>query len=115
MFHKYQVNVTRIVDGDTVDVEIDLGFHTFKKERLRLWGINAPERRGSSRLAGTAATEHLSKLIEEHGPVYIETIRHRDADKQGKYGRYLAVIYGRDGLNLNRQMVENGHAVTEEY
>lgn len=103
----YRAKILRVVDGDTVDAEVDLGFHTKVTMKLRLYGINAPE---VGTAAGIEAKEVLKSQIE--GLVAtITTLR----DKQEKYGRYLAVIEtegGKDGakLNVNDWLVQNGYA-----
>jgi len=108
--YEYQVRITNVVDGDTIDAVIDLGCHVSIKERLRLFGINSPEPRGATSAAGHAATDHLIQLIDdaqELGPLFIRTKK----DSQGKYGRYLAVVYSHHGENLNECMIRDGHAV----
>jgi micrococcal nuclease len=114
-FFDYRIAISRVIDGDTVVAEIDLGFHVHIKEALRLFGINAPEMRGEERERGKAATAHFKELAAKFKSHRIRTIK----DKTGKYGRYLAVIYGEgeDGelVNLNMQMVKDGHAVEKNY
>ncbi len=87
----YKAEVTRIVDGDTVDVAIDLGFSVSTKTRLRLYGINAPESRTrdkKEKKRGLAAKARLKELIDQNdGWVYMQS------KEKGKYGRYLANIY----------------------
>jgi micrococcal nuclease len=107
----YDALVTRVVDGDTVDVEIDLGFGVVKKERLRLWGINTPEVRGEEREAGLVSDLEVRKKIAQRW-IVIDT-----TEGYGKFGRCLAVIYveqkNGDMLNLNQWLVDEGFA--EEY
>jgi len=111
---EYKAEVVRVIDGDTLVVKIDLGFHTFVEQTLRLYGINAPETRGSGltpdqRRRGTEAKEHLTALLRGCGPLTVRTLK----DRTGKYGRYLAVLYGRDefgAVDLNQKMVRDGHA-----
>jgi len=104
MYH-YSARQVRVIDGDTVDVEIDLGFSTFVKQRLRLYGINAPEKnRAASRGAGIAALQHLESLLCA-GPC--EVVTKKDATE--KYGRYLAELFV-NGENLNDRMVKDGFA-----
>jgi micrococcal nuclease len=122
-FRLYPATVTRIVDGDTVDVDISLGFYVKIHERLRLClsnggGINAPEPRGETRVAGKAATAHLVGLLKTHAPdgeITVRTFR----DRRGKYGRFLASIEvrGKSGgpIKLCDLMVAHGHAVEKEY
>ena len=105
--YEYKVNALRVIDGDTVEVTLELGFHICVTHKLRLLDINAPETRGKDRAAGIHASNHLRSLIQKHAPVIVRTHR----DKQGKYGRYLATIVGRDGRSLNEEMVLSGHAV----
>ena len=106
----YRATVTRVVDGDTVDVLIDLGLHVHVKTRLRLYGINAPEPRGVTAEAGKASTAHMVSLIAEHGRTLVVKT-HRD--KRGKYGRCLAELLAGD-VNLNDCMVRDGHAEVSE-
>lgn len=109
--YQYAARIERVIDGDTVVAVLDLGFAVSARHTLRLFGINAPEARGRTKPYGKAAKEHLTQLIDALGPVYVETRR----DKQGKYGRYLAVLRGAQGQDLNAQMVADGYAVTAEY
>jgi len=103
----YRGKVLKVVDGDTVDVQIDLGFALSFKQRFRLYAINAPELRGEHKEAGKKSKEFLKGLI--HGKdVLIRTYK----DRQGKYGRYLAYIYSYDDeVCINDVMVKEGHAV----
>ncbi|MBC8400051.1 MAG: thermonuclease family protein [Candidatus Marinimicrobia bacterium] len=110
----YRARVKSVYDGDTCTVDIDLGLRVWLKgEKLRLYGINAPELRGSERPEGLKSRDYLRSLIDGQD-VLIETYR----DKRGKYGRYLAVIYiDRQGawLNVNEELVKKGFAVFKEY
>ena len=110
---KYQSEILRVIDGDTVVARIVFGFNTSVKQTLRLHGINAPEVRGGTaddKRRGRSATAHLKKLIEHHKPIIVETIK----DRTGKYGRYLAILNGHganaEEVNLNFRMVCDGHA-----
>ena len=106
--------IVRVIDGDTVVADIDLGLHTWiHGERLRLARINTPEVRGEQRTAGLAARDYLAGLVLGK-EVYIHTIK----DTKEKYGRYLAEIgIERDGawFSVNDEMVLSGHAVYQEY
>lgn len=108
LYH-YKAIVTKVYDGDTITVDIDLGLHSWiKKERLRLADIDTPEIRGEERPDGLVAAEYLRKLLLGQ-EIVIETIK----DKKGKYGRYLAKVYlpVEDGyLNVNVHMVTEGLA-----
>jgi micrococcal nuclease len=115
-----RAKIVRLVDGDTVDVDIDLGMAITTRQRLRLYGINTPEVRGPEKQAGFAATDHLAKLlvtfkIEGEWDIVVKTYK----DKKGKYGRYLADLIGEDEggdeINLNERMVSDGHAVVAMY
>jgi micrococcal nuclease len=103
----YDCEIVRIVDGDTVDLVIDLGLSITTLQRCRLFGINAPEVRGPSRDAGKAATAHLTTLIDQSGSIQVATHK----DKQGKFGRYLATLLAEDGSDLNAKMITDGHAI----
>ncbi len=98
--------VERIVDGDTVDLWINLGFSTFVKKRVRLYGINTPESRTrdlEEKARGKAATRHMEGLLE-CGTCDL------DSHELGKYGRVLGTLWV-DGVDLNQKMIEDGHAV----
>ena len=104
--HEYKVNVLRVVDGDTVDVDIDLGFSAWlKKQRIRLYGIDTPETRTrdlDEKKYGKMATNFLSDTIKDAEVVALRTYK----DKKGKYGRILGEIIC-DGVNINQVMVGN--------
>lgn len=107
--YEYRAKVERVVDGDTVDVVVDLGFDVHVRQRLRLLGINAPEKTGPTREAGYAARDYLAELLGA-GPVTVST----STDAREKYGRYLAWIIA-GGVRVNQAMVEAGHAVRANY
>jgi micrococcal nuclease len=109
--YEYRAELIRVIDGDTVIVHVQLGFGISVIHTLRLHKINAMEIRGENREQGLEATEHLKKLINNHLPLTIKTIK----DSTGKYGRYLAILYDKNGCNLNLQMVNDGHAVSVDY
>jgi micrococcal nuclease len=109
--YQYRAKVVRIVDGDTIDVDLDLGFEIHYKVRIRFLGINAPESRTrdlEEKALGLAAKDFVSRwLLESAGnhPV-IET----SLDKKGKYGRVLGRILNDEGVCLNDVLIEEGHA-----
>ena len=106
MFEYRIKSVDRVVDGDTVDITVDLGFSIFHKVRVRLEGIDTPEVRTKDlreKAAGIAAADFLEQILEGVGQLTIKT------SKQGKYGRYLGTIY-KDGKNLNEVMIVEGYA-----
>src|SRR5690606_37397428 len=87
--YQYRAVITDVYDGDTVTADIDLGFRTWRHgERLRLYGIDAPEMRGADKAAGTAARDALRSMVLGK-EVIVCTIE----DRTGKYGRYLARIF----------------------
>lgn len=104
--YKYSdCRVERCVDGDTVDLWINLGFSTFVKKRVRLYGINTPESRTrdlEEKARGKAATAHIESLLEA-GRCDL------DSHELGKYGRVLGTLWV-DGVDINQQMIADGHA-----
>ena len=106
---EYKCKVTNVVDGDTVDVDIDLGFGVWlRDQRIRLYGIDTPESRTSDpseKLYGKAAAEFLKKWLDG-GDVTIKT--HKDG--RGKFGRILGELWVFD-TNINKKMIEEHHAV----
>lgn len=106
----YHATLVRTVDGDTVDVLLTLGFEIEHTVRLRLLGIDAPEKRGTTITQGKAAQAYLAELCESCKPLIIRTTR----DTTDKYGRYLAEIFGSKGENLNLMMIAAGHAIVSD-
>jgi micrococcal nuclease len=109
--YDYKVLTHRIVDGDTYDLTVDLGFHLTARIRVRLLGGDTPEVFGKAspeeRLAGRAASACALSFFEEHTHVYVNT------QKTGKYGRWLGSVRGRDpnfnAVNLLDYLREAGH------
>jgi len=110
--YKYKAVVVDVYDGDTVKVDIDLGFNlTFERTTLRLARINAPELRGSQRPEGLKSRDRLRDLVLNK-EIVIKTIK----DKKGKYGRYIAELIDiTTNKNINDQLVEEGLAVYKDY
>ncbi len=113
--YQYKAFVTKVYDGDTITVEIDLGFKTsVKGEKIRLSRINTPEVRGVSREEGLKSRDYLRTLILNK-EILLETIK----DKKGKYGRYLGELFfkqeNEEWLNINDHLVEEGFAEYKEY
>jgi len=103
-FFTYKAHVVNVVDGDTIDVILDLGFNLKHKIRLRLFGIDTPEIRTKDKkekAAGIISKEKVMELILDKD-VTVKTIK----DSQGKYGRYLAIVILEDNMNLNNYLVE---------
>ena len=116
--YQYKAIITKVIDGDTVDVDIDLGFSTvLKKQRVRFLGIDTPESRTRDLVEkkfGKASKKHLKGLLESADSLSL--ISH---DK-GKFGRILGEIIAHfdEGhpvyeteVNVNEQMIADGHAV----
>ena len=105
--YEYNVSITKVVDGDTVDVDIDLGFGmVYKKQRVRLMGIDTPESRTRDlveKLFGKASKKHLKELLSE-GNI---TLRSHD---KGKFGRILGELFIND-ISINQKMIDDHHAV----
>ena len=98
--------VVKVVDGDTVDIVIDLGFDLSKKERVRLAGIDCPESRTSDdeeKIMGNESKEYLKSRLESLVNVKVKT------EKDGKYGRMLGWLYDEQGC-INNDMVTRGYA-----
>lgn len=118
--YNYRCLIESVVDGDTVHAMVDLGFDQYKRMTIRLAGINAPE---MSTDAGILAKIHLVELVcqwDFSGPfqtnetlvaykwLNLNTIK----DHKEKYGRYLGTLFNGDySVNLNEQMIDDGHAV----
>jgi len=106
----YNAEVKKVVDGDTFDIIIDLGFDTLRKGRVRLYGVNAPESRTkdvAEKQKGLAAKEFTDQwLTRTNHKVKIETI----LNKNEKYGRVLAKVWDESGNCLNTDIVTAGLA-----
>lgn len=110
----YNATITRVYDGDTITVDLDLGFgFMMKKQTLRLAGINTPELNSSDereRFDAQRARDVVRKLCKDaEGKIQIRTIK----NKKGKYGRWLAILLV-DGLNVNDYLIEYGYAQVYE-
>ena len=109
------VEINRVVDGDTIDVTIDLGFDLSKKERVRVAGVDTPEKRTrdlEEKALGIDATNWLKEKLE--GAIDGEddlVIRTELVGGMGKYGRLLGWLYiGDSTVSLNEQMIDEGYA-----
>jgi len=110
--YDYKIDkVIKVVDGDTVDVRIDMGFSVKLEQRVRLYGINAPESRTrdkEEKKRGLAAKARIKELLKG-GDLRVET----RLDKRGKYGRVLGTFFVRtEGgeVDVNKSLVDEGHA-----
>lgn len=111
----YGARVLNVVDGDTVDLMIDLGFDIHHKIRVRLYGVNTPESRtkdAAEKEMGLKAKSFTKDWLDRHQWVFVNTI----PDKNDKYGRILAKIYSSDQVNdaktacLNTDIIQAGFA-----
>ena len=111
--YEYGCQVTRVVDGDTIDVDLDLGFDIIYKCRVRLYGIDTPEsrtRNKDEKVRGKLAAKFLQNAISNGENVILQT---QLKDSKGKFGRVLASVVV-DEININQQMVTNHLAVRYE-
>ena len=111
MYEYYVNEVTNVVDGDTIDVVIDLGFDILFKSRVRLAGIDTPESRTSDKaekVLGLEAKEYLKKHIKAAKKVVIRTEK---MDSSEKYGRILGWVYlDGESESINNKMINDGYA-----
>jgi len=108
LVYEYNCKVKRVVDGDTVDVLIDLGFDIAYASRVRLYGIDTPESRTrdkDEKARGLISKDFLKSWLDK-GSVVIRTRK----DKKGKFGRILGEMVV-DDININELMIEEHHAV----
>lgn len=105
--YNYKAKVVSVYDGDTIRVDIDLGFNIImRNETIRLYGINTPELRGDEKADGYASKDKLLELMPIGSDITITTIK----DTKEKYGRYLGIIYV-NSMNINEELVKTGFAV----
>ena len=110
--YEYKCKLIKVVDGDTVDAMIDLGFNTWVKKRIRLHGIDCPEVRTRNKIEkakGMAAKYKLEEILDESSGCF-NLVSHG----VGKYGRCIGEIRGANksvhGLTINETLVKEGHA-----
>jgi len=110
--YKYKAKIERVVDGDTIDIVIDLGFKITTNQRIRLAGINTPETYSVKKdtleyKKGMAAKNFVVQRIETNNfEAIVETSK-----TIGKYGRYIGTIWLEDSdISLNDELVQTGHA-----
>ena len=118
--YEYKAIISKVVDGDTIDATIDLGFKTWKKIRVRMEGINTPESRTrdlEEKKLGLAAKARLKEILEYNNNECVLKV-----SGVGKFGRALASVYvdtlsptsdktSITEINVNKQLIEEGHVV----
>ena len=109
--YEYKATIRRVVDGDTVDVTLDLGFNIMYNIRIRLLGIDTPESRTrdlEEKKRGLAAKDRVKELCPVGSSVILKTTK----DGRGKFGRILGEIFVSGVVqSINQLLVEEGHAV----
>ena len=112
--YEYRCTVVKIIDGDTVDVDIDLGFGIWMhKERIRLLGIDTPESRTrdkEEKKYGLAAKKYLAEMLNDEGVIVLKTKK----DAEGKFGRILGELWRTTDYadkSINQYLVDEHHAV----
>ena len=106
MSYAYEhVEVLRVLDGDTVELRIDMGNSIHWTGKFRLYGVDTPEVHGDTEAAGQMAADYLRAVIAAFGILEVQTF------KPDKFGRWLAKIQLRDGRDVSECLVNAGHAV----
>lgn len=118
--YTYKATVVKVVDGDTIDVDIDVGFHTTLRKRLRFLGIDTWEVRGEEKEKGLIAKARLQEVLDQAESIYVQTVM----DATGKYGRVLAWVWtvmptswsesGEHITNVNELLLKEGHGTAYE-
>jgi len=112
--YEYKVKVVRVIDGDTVDVDIDLGFGIWlRKERVRIMGIDTPESRTRDKVEkkfGLASKAKLKQLLKD-GAILKTQVSKKGEDMKGKFGRILGDFILDDGRKVTEVLIDEGHAV----
>jgi micrococcal nuclease len=107
--YDYRCKIVRVIDGDSILVDIDLGFnHWIHDESIRLFGVDCPECRSrdkDEKAAGLAAKDYVKGLLHDGGTYTLTT------KEKGKFGRYLGVIKLEDGTSINGELVKENLAV----
>lgn len=103
--YQYKARIKNIVDGDTFDAEVDLGFHNWTKQRFRLNGYSAPEVRGAEKNIGIIAKAKLVELLPEGALITIAST------KTEKFGRWLADVTLENGRSLSDHLIALGYGL----
>ena len=113
--YEYKCKIVKIVDGDTVDVDLDLGFGVWlRDERERIMGIDTPESRTSDKIEkvfGMAAKERLSSLLGEDAILLSKVKGENGENMKGKFGRILGDFRTMNGDTVSAKLMSEGHAV----
>ena len=114
--YTYRAKYVRNYDGDTVRLDIDLGFGVWiKNQSIRLLGIDTPELRGDEKDAGMKSKTFTEEMLKNADSIIVKTKK----DKKGKYGRWIGTIYilksGSASINLNDELVKAGMAIRKDY
>lgn len=108
--HNYKAKLVNVVDGDTFDVLIDLGFDITVKQRVRLYGVDCPEMNSpneETRKGAAAAKEFVQEIMDQFPDVICKTMKPKD-----KYGRYLARVFfynGVEPISIGAELFKAGH------
>ena len=112
--YEYKCKIVKIVDGDTVDIDLDLGFGVWlRDERVRIMGIDTPESRTSDKIEkifGLAAKDRLNSLLGGEA-ILLSQVTKGGENMKGKFGRILGNFKTIDGKNVADVLMEEGHAV----
>ena len=112
--YEYKVKVVRVIDGDTVDVDIDLGFGIWlRKERVRIMGIDTPESRTRDKVEkkfGLASKAKLKALLK-NGAILKTQVSKKGEDMKGQFGRIRGAFILDDGRKVTEVLIDEGHAV----
>jgi len=105
--YEYRAELDRVVDGDTYDFTVDLGFHVSKKIRIRMIGVDTHETYGVKKESdeyqqGMEEKQFVEEWFDSADEIFIET----EKDEQGKYGRWLARVFNESGESLNAALIE---------
>jgi micrococcal nuclease len=115
IMYEYKCRILKVIDGDTVDAEVDLGFRVKMQMRFRLAGIDAPE---MDTPAGKIARQQLiAWMSDSFGSLVLNELRVKtekevrtEKEKQEKYGRYLGTFFDATGASINQKMIDGNYA-----
>ena len=111
--YTYKCRINKVLDGDTVEIDLDLGFNTtLANQKVRLLGIDTPESRTTNKEEKVRGAISKKKL-QEKLPVgcYVKIITHKNDNNDDKFGRILGVFIAEDGTRINQWLIDNNYAV----